>query len=203
MTADLVSPPPIRVTLAVAAVIVVAVVGLVTTGLLRSTPGEDRSSPAPVTAPGPRLAPSVTVTEAVASLAVLRDWDRARSTAWARGDVAALRRIYAPGSSVGVRDVAMLRRWVDRGLRVRRMVMQVLTVELRVRTGRRIVLDVTDRLADAAAVTIGGGGPQALPRDGLTTRRLSFRRTGGRWVLAAAYERPLASTAVTSGSANS
>jgi|GEM_PF-2416921 len=203
MTADHVSAPPIRVTLAVAAVIVVAVVALVTTGLLRSTPGELRSSPATTDAPPPRLAPSVTVTEAVASLAVLRDWDRARSAAWARGDVAALRRIYAAGSSVGAHDVAMLRRWVDRGLRVRRMVMQVLTVELRVRTGRRIVLDVTDRLADAAAVVAGRGEQQPLPRDGLTTRRLSFRLTGGRWVLAAAYERPLASTAVTSGSANS
>ena len=81
--------------------------------------------------------------------------------------------------------------------------MQVLTVELRVRTGRRIVLDVTDRLADAAAVVAGRDGRQPLPRDRLTTRRLSFRLTEGRWVLAAAYERPLASTAFTSGSANS
>ncbi len=35
--------------------------------------------------------------------------------------------------------------------------MQVLSVELRVRTERRIVLDVTDRLADAVAVPVGGG----------------------------------------------
>jgi hypothetical protein len=203
MTADSVSPPPLRMTLAVAAVIVGAVVGLVTTGLLRSTPGEDRSSPAPATAPGPRLAPSVTVTEAVASLAVLRDWDRARSAAWARGDVAALRRIYAPGSPVGAHDVAMLERWVDRGLRVRRIAMQVLAVELRVRTERRIVLVVTDRLADAVAAPAGGGEGTALPRDGLNTRRLVFRLTQAGWVLAAAYDRPLDSTAVTSGSENS
>lgn len=207
MTADTVSPPPLRVTLAVATVIVVALVALVTTGLLRSTPGEDRGSPAPAPtptpAPVPRVAPSITVTEAVASLVVLRDWDRARSSAWARGDVRALRRLYAAGSAVGSADVAMLQRWVGRGLRVRGMVMQVLSVELRVRTERTIVLDVTDRLADAVAVSIGGGAQRALPRDGLTTRRLTFRRSGPRWVLAAAYDRPLASTAVTSGSANS
>jgi hypothetical protein len=83
------------------------------------------------------------------------------------------------------------------------MAMQVLCVELRVRTERRIVLDVTDRLADAVAVPVGGSGSVALPRDGLTTRRLAFRSTGGGWVLAAVYERPLASTALTSGSANS
>ncbi|WP_322938515.1 hypothetical protein [Nocardioides bizhenqiangii] len=204
MTADRdsVSPPPLRVTLAVAAVIVVAVVALVITGLLRSTPGEDRSSPDPA-GPLPRVAPTVTVTEAVASLAVLRDWDRARSAAWARGDVPALRRIYLPGSRAGARDVGMLNRWVQRGLRVRRMTMQVLSVELRVRTERRIVLDVTDRLADAIAVPVRGGQRQLLPRDGLTTRRLAFRLTGTGWVLAAVYERPLASTALTSGSANS
>jgi hypothetical protein len=177
------------------------VVALVTTGLLRSTPGEHRSSPARV--PPPRVAPTVTLTEAVASLAVLRDWDRARSSAWARGDVAALRRIYLPGSKVGAHDSAMLRRWADRGLRVRGMAMQVLSVELRVRTERRIVLDVTDRLADAVAVPVGGGEQQPLPRDGLTTRRLAFRSTKAGWVLAAVYERPLASTALTSGSSNS
>jgi len=204
MTADRdsVSPPHLRVTLSVAAVIVVAVVALVITGLLRSTPGEDRSSPAP-SEPAPTARPRMTVTEAVSSLAILRDWDDARSSAWARGDLGALRRLYLPGSTVGAQDAAMLGRWVDRGLRVRRMTMQVLAVELRVRTDRRIVLDVTDRLADAVAVPVGGGERLALPHDGLTTRRLALRRTRVGWVLAAAYASPLASTEVTSGSANS
>ena len=201
MTADPGSPPPLRVTLVVAGVIAVAVVALVTTGLLRSTQGDHRSSPARV--PTPRIAPTVTLTEAVASLAVLRNWDRARSSAWARADVPALRRLYAPGSDAGAHDVAMLRRWVERGLRVRGMTMQVLSVDLRVRTERRIVLDVTDRLADALAVPAGGGRAVALPRDGLTTRRLAFRATGGGWLLTAVYDRPLASTELTSGSWNS
>lgn len=196
------SPQQLRATLLVAAALVVAVVALVIAGLLRPGPGETRSgSPAPQPAlPRP---PTVTITEAVSSLSVLRDWDRARSRAWARGDVAALRRIYQPRSDVGARDVAMLQRWVDRGLRVRRLTMQVLAVELRVRTDRRIVIDVTDRLADAVAVPPGGGPGRVLPRDGLTTRRLELRRTGTGWVMAAAYDRPLASTASTSGSANS
>ena len=153
MTADpdFASPPPLRVTLAVAAVIVVGVVALVITGLLRSAPGEeDRSSPAP-TGAFPRVAPSVTVTEAVASLAVLRDWDRARSSAWARGDVSALRRIYLQGSRAGAEDVGMLGRWIERGLRVRRMTMQVLTVELRSTPSQHRVCSSTGRWLPALA----------------------------------------------------
>ena len=194
------SDRPFRTTLLVGAVL--AIVGLVMAGLLRSTPGDEhRSSPAPQPAvPRPT---TMTITEAASSLSVLRDWDRARSSAWARGDLAALRRIYLAGSRVGAHDVAMLQRWVARGLRVRGLTMQVLSVELRVRTDRRIVLDVTDRLADAVAMPAGGGHRRPLPRDGLTTRRLAFRMTGSGWVMAAAYERPLATTAVTSGSANS
>jgi hypothetical protein len=195
--------PPLRVTLAVATVVVVAVVAVVVTGLLRSTSGDHRSSPRPRPVPAPARPPSMTVTEALSALAVLRDWDLARASAWARGDLAGLRRIYLPGSAAGTHDVAMLRRWVERGLRVRGMTMQVLAVDLRRRTDRRIVLDVTDRLADAVAVPAGGGEREALPRDGLTTRRLAFRSTRNGWVLASVYERPLASTAVTSGSANS
>jgi hypothetical protein len=191
--------PPLRALLAVAVAGVLVAVGLVVTGLARSAPGDEGSGPPP----SPRVGRTVTVTEAVASLAVLRDWDRARSSAWASGDVAELRRIYLQGSAAGVRDVAMLSRWVERGLRVRRLTMQVLSVDLRLRTEARIVLDVTDRLAGAVAVPIGGGRPVPLPRDGLTTRRLDFRLTAAGWLLAAAYERPLASTASTSGSENS
>ncbi|WP_146207321.1 hypothetical protein [Nocardioides silvaticus] len=194
--------PMARTTIAVAAVIVVAAVALVIAGLLRSEPGEEhRSSPAP--SPAVPRPSTMTITEAASAVSVLRDWDRARSAAWSSGDVRALRRIYQPGARVGAHDVAMLRRWVERGLRVRRLTMQVLSVELRVRTDRRIVLDVTDRLADAIAVPVGGGHGRVLPRDGLTTRRLVFRLDDGSWRMAAAYARPLATTAVTWGSENS
>ena len=151
---------------------------------------------------------------AVDALGVLRRWDRARSRAWAAGDVAALGRLYVPGSRAGMRDQSILRAWLRRGLRVRGMVMQVLAVETRAHDGRRIVLLVTDRLARGVvrrAAAAGGGFP--LPRDGPTTRRLVFRRVGpggpggpaGRWLLASAQPRasPVASTAATSGSSNS
>lgn len=157
-----------------------------------------RTPAAAVIAPGAR---QVDVVRAVGSLAILRDWDRARAEAWAAGDVRALRRLYTPDSTAGQRDAAMLRRWTARGLRVRGMSMQVLAVELRRRTDRTLVLVVTDRLSGAQAV--GPSGSVELPRDGASTRRLSFREVAGRWLLRSAQEvpRPVASTASTSGSA--
>ena len=140
----------------------------------------------PTTAVAP-AARDIGVVDAVGSLAVLRDWDRARAAAWEDGDPAALRDLYARGSAAGRADVAMLRRWTDRGLRVEGMSMQVLAVELRLRTDRRLVLVVTDRLVGAVAV--GAAGRRAdLPRDGATRRRLEFRRAGADWLLASAVE---------------
>ncbi|UNX56585.1 hypothetical protein MF406_18235 (plasmid) [Georgenia sp. TF02-10] len=119
------------------------------------------------------------------AVAVLHSWDRARAAAWARGDVGALRRLYLPGSAAGDRDIAMLRRWSARGLRVRRVRMQVLATRARLATADRLVLVVTDRLASGAVVERTAGPTDLrLPRDGVSTRRLAFRRTADRWVLA-------------------
>lgn len=145
------------------------------------------ADPAPVRAPVAVVAPearSISVTRAVSSLAVLRDWDRARADAWAAGDADALRRLYVRGSGAGRADVAMLRKWASRGARVEGMSMQVLAVELRARTARRVVLVVTDRLVGARAVA--AGAEVALPNDLATTRRLVFRKAGSAWLLASA-----------------
>lgn len=194
------------------AVVVMTVTTLVVAGgvLARGRPepraGSGPASAGPVAVVAPQ-AGRVGVAPAVGSLAVLRDWDRARSRAWARGDPRALARLYVPGSAAGRRDLAMLRAWSGRGLRVEGMRTQVLAVELRTRTARRLVLVVTDRLTGAVAVSDGAGAlaRRALPRDGPTTRRLVFRRLAGRWLLSSAQPRasPVASTASTSGSANS
>lgn len=170
-------------TAAVVLTVVAVVLGLVLRG---ATPPPSRTPAA-----GPRVvvAPAagrVDVARAVGSLAVLRDWDRSRARAWADGDVPALRALYLPGSAAGEQDVRMLRAWLRRGLRVEEMAMQVLGVELRQRTDRRIVLVVTDRLAGAVGVRPRSGERVALPRDGPSTRRLVFTRSGGRWLLASA-----------------
>ncbi|NYJ01715.1 hypothetical protein HNR19_002413 [Nocardioides thalensis] len=177
-----------RRTVAVTAVVLVAVAALLAVALTGGTtrdPGHGGASSGTTPLRVPR---DVTPSAALASLTVLRDWDRRRAAAWRDGDPARLGALYVPGSAAGAHDVAMLERWVRRGLRVRGMAMQVLSVDLRVRTDRRIVLEVTDRLAGPVAV--GRGRRWPLPRDGVSVRRLEFRRTAGRWLLAAVQAQP-------------
>lgn len=164
-----------------AAIALVLVVGALLLGLVGL--GRHDVAPKPVADVAP-AAQSAGPVAAVRALVVLRDWDRARARAWGRGDPRALSRLYADGSVAGRRDVAMLRRWSARGLRVRGMSMQLLGVRLQARTPRRIVLVVTDRLV--AAYAVGGGRRYPLPRDNASTRRLEFRRVEGRWVLRSA-----------------
>ncbi|HVK30149.1 MAG TPA: hypothetical protein VM575_17555 [Nocardioides sp.] len=167
------------------AVVLLLALGLVVRAAVHHPPsGTTTAAPATAVAPAAR---EIGVVQAVGSLAVLRDWDRARAAAWEAGDPAALRALYAPASAAGRADVAMLRRWSARGLRVEGMAMQVLAVELQLRTGRRLVLVVTDRLVGAVAVGPGGRRTD-LPRDGASRRRLEFRRLGGDWLLASAEE---------------
>ncbi|MDN5746054.1 MAG: hypothetical protein L0H31_13140 [Nocardioidaceae bacterium] len=183
------------VVIGVAVALVLAVGAVVVWVAVHGDAGVSEGTPKP--APAAAIASSarsVGVLPAVESLVVLREWDRSRAAAWAAGDVAALRDLYRRGSTAGERDVAMLRRWRERGLRVRGMSMQVLSVELRARTARRLVLVVTDRLVGARAVrgggsaTPSGGQPSGLPlpEDRASSRRLTFTRVGGRWLLSAA-----------------
>jgi hypothetical protein len=111
--------------------------------------------------------------------ALLREWDAGRASAWAAGDLTALRALYLPGSAAGRHDRAMLRGYLRRGLSVQGMSTQVLSLRVARHTPDRIVLVVTDRLVGATAV--GGGQRVALPRDDPTTRRVTLRRSGGAW----------------------
>ena len=126
----------------------------------RATPAADRTGP----------------------IAVLRAWDRDRAAAWRAGDLAALRGLYVPGSRAGAADRAMLAAYVDRGLRVTGMRMQVAAADV-VRAGDdRIVLVVTDRLA--AAEVSGPGGTAPLPADRWSSRCVVLVRAGDRWQVA-------------------
>lgn len=143
------------------------------------------SPPAPAKAPD-RAAPEPALSDA-AAIAVLRGWDRRRAAAWSAGNGAALRGLYVPGSAAGRRDLAMLRAWTSRGLRVRGLRMQVLAVRVRVHRERRVVLEVTDRVARAIAV--GDGVRRELPRDGASTRAVELVRSATRWRVAAVRPR--------------
>jgi hypothetical protein len=111
---------------------------------------------------------------------VLRAWDQRRAAAWAAGDVGELARLYTPGSRTGARDVAELRRWTRRGLRVVGLRQQVAALRLRVPASHHLVLTVTDRTVDGIAV-----GPRrtALPTSAWVTHRIGLRRVHGRWLV--------------------
>jgi hypothetical protein len=115
------------------------------------------------------------------ALATLADWDRRRAAAYADADPGALRRLYSAGSGAVRADLSILRGYLDRGLRVEGLRMQVL--DLRVLTARpnRMRLAVTDRVARAVAVAAGSGARWPLPRDRATARVLTLVRAGGEW----------------------
>lgn len=220
-------PGPRRTALVTLAVSLTAVLatGVLVWAASRGGPPDESSAPRPAAAViAPRAAPDLTVVRAVSSLAVLRAWDRARARAWARASLHDLRSLYVPGSRAGTVDLARLTAWRDRGLRVRGMDMQVLGVTLLRRTADTLVLRVTDRVVGAVAVPLGASGAHGephgkpLPQDRESTRRLTLVRHGGRWRMAAVVDvprgqrapvegsspsSPAASTASTSGSANS
>ncbi|MCM3513808.1 hypothetical protein [Nocardioides sp. P86] len=122
---------------------------------------------------------------------VVARWDRQRAAAWSRADPERLASLYVDGSAAARHDVAMLRAWTARGLRVRGMTTRLVDVEvLRVggaarATGRpaaRLRLRVVDRLVGARAV--GRGVDVRLPRDRATAREITLVRERGGWLVA-------------------
>ena len=116
----------------------------------------------------------------VEALKVLQSWDTRRAAAWASGDVRALQALYQPRSTAGERDVAMLQKWVRRGLTVRGLTTQVLSLEVRSQSADRLVVEVTDRIASATAR--GPGVRQALPQDRPSARVITLVQDGG-WLV--------------------
>ena len=115
--------------------------------------------------------------------AVLAGWDRRRAAAWSTGDVRALRSLYLPGSGAGEADVARLRAWLDRGLRVEGLRTQVLARRVVARGAGLMVLRVTDRVVGGMAVRAGGVRAR-LPAGRPGERTVTLVRHEGRWVVA-------------------
>lgn len=118
--------------------------------------------------------------------ALLHAWDERRAEAWSQADPAVLRDLYVAGSAAGRADVAMLRSWRARGLRVDHLELQLLAVQPLRRSPGRIVLDVTDRVAGGAAAPIG----LALPRDLASRHTVVLRLVAGEWRVAAVRPGP-------------
>ena len=173
------------------------------------TSGAGTSTGGPVSGrPGSTTAPATPATVArdpavpPDALAVLHAWDARRARAYARGSVAALRRLYVVGARAGSADVRLLRDYLARGYHVQGMRMQVLSVRVLRRGPGRWRLRVTDRLA--AATAVGPGGSVALPRDRASTRTLTLvRGADGGWRVAAVREGALSAAPRPAGRAGS
>jgi hypothetical protein len=122
------------------------------------------------------------------ALAVLRRWDRRRAQAWSAGDPAALTALYVAGSRTGRRDERDLRRWSERGLRVRGLRQQIAALSLRRRTSGRLTVVVVDRTVKGVA--LGGPYPWGLPRSAWLAHRITLRRVGGAWRVVEARAQP-------------
>jgi hypothetical protein len=168
---------PVRIPLVLLVLAVGLTLGLVGVATVSERPGEVR-------APGRPPAASRPATEH-AALAVLHAWDHRRGEAWAAGDAAALARLYTARSAAGAADVALLRRYVARGLVVRDLRMQLLRARVLVHRPRLLELEVTDRLAAGRAARPGDpGAARPLPADVASTTVLTLRRVGDRWLMA-------------------
>jgi hypothetical protein len=134
-------------------------------GLERAAPSR-AASPAPeppATSAPPPVPAAGRWAEALAGL------DRTRSKAFAAGDPAGLRAVYAPGSPALARDTRVLRRLADAGLRAEHLRLTATAVRPVGRSDGRVRLAVTDlmppyRLVDAAGTVVArrdGRGPRS------------------------------------------
>jgi hypothetical protein len=140
-----------------------------------------RRDPAPQTAPASDPPSAAEPRPEVEAAAVLGAWDADRAAAWASGDVRRLCSLYVAGSVAGERDVARLRRWLERGLVVEGLRTQVLSLREVRRSADRWVLAVTDRVVGGV---VRGVTSQPLPADAATTRTVTMRLVGDRWLVA-------------------
>jgi hypothetical protein len=113
---------------------------------------------------------------------VLSAWDARRAAAWSRADLSGLTRLYTAHSRTGARDVADLRRWRARRLRVVGLGQQVARLRVLAETSRRLSLEVTERTVGGVAVR--GHRRTALPTSGWVTHRIRMHRVRGRWLVA-------------------
>ncbi len=163
---------PQRVALSALLTAVLVAVGLVAAPPVTAPPATGAAVPVS----GPSSVPRHATQRA---LALLRRWDGLRAQAWAADDPAALRALYVGGSRAARDDLRLLGSYRARGLVVRRMLTQVLAVEVLRDTPAAIRVQVLDRVA----------GGEVTARDRTVTLRgtqpsvhtIDLRRVHGRW----------------------
>lgn len=115
---------------------------------------------------------------------ILRGLDRQRDLAFRRSDPGLLRAVYVPGSAVLSADIALLREYARRGLRLDSARLRLWSLDV-VDSARTVArLRVVDAL-DPVRVRAVDAAWHRLPRDGPTERIITLREQGqGEWRIA-------------------
>ncbi len=107
--------------------------------------------------------------------------DRARSRAFATGEVTLLRRVYAAGSPALARDRRVLARLTRAGLRAEGLRLTVTGVGAPRRSGGRVRLAVTDTMPPYRLVDAGGAVAERRQGRGPRSWTVVLARAGGAW----------------------
>jgi hypothetical protein len=113
----------------------------------------------------------------------LRALDQARSAAFARGDPAGLRAVYAPGAPALERDQQVLARLTGAGLRAKGLRLAATSVTTADRSGDRVRLSVTDMMPPYRLVDTGGAVVAERPGRGVRSWSVVLARAGDRWLV--------------------
>lgn len=177
--------PSGRAVAAVAAVLLLAsaiVAGIAATGSSRAdAPSSGTSTPHATPRDEPSSARHESPSRPPTWRSTLRALDGRRSTAFARGDAGMLRGVYANASTPLATDLATLRAYSRRGLRVRGLHLELVDVRERSRSPTKAVLRVTDRLDGYRIVKAGGRLVRREPGRGEVTWRMTLRRSHHGW----------------------
>jgi hypothetical protein len=144
------------------------------------------SQPAPTTATTPAATPG----PVLAAISPDNDWaatlgrlDQARSAAFARGDPAGLRAVYAPEAPALHRDEQVLARLTGAGLRAEGLRLTATSVATAARSADRVRLAVTDVMPPYRLVDVGGAVVAERPGRGVRSWTVVLARAGSQWLV--------------------
>jgi hypothetical protein len=115
------------------------------------------------------------------ALQVLRDWDARRAAAFARADVVALGRLYVRGSGLARQDLAVLRDYARRDVRVTELVPQVASARVLTASEDVVELAVVERVGVTRVAV--GAQERVLAPSRFARHVLRFERVRGSWRL--------------------
>jgi hypothetical protein len=155
-----------------------------------TSPSQPATTPVQATAAPAGQAPSATAGPGLAATSPATDWastlsrlDQSRSTAFARGDPAELRAVYAPGAPALHRDQLVLARLTRAGLRAEGLRLTATSVAMADRSEDRVRLAVTDVMPPYRLVDVGGAVVAERPGRGVRSWTVELARAGGRWLV--------------------